>query len=937
MASGLKAGGWSPPRRIVSALVGAVLLIALFLRVCDLDGVPPGVQGDEMFNTLDASRLGSEHLPLYFPANYGREPLFIYLVALSTRLLGVSLWAVRLPAALGGLAVVLFTYLLARRLLGFRVGLLAAALTAVSFWPLMISRVGLRAVTLPVCQAVAMYALDRTVREHRFAWAAVAGLSFGLLPYTYIPGQLFLVVPLLWLPLAALIGRRRWESTRWMALVVTLALLVASPFWLFVTRNLDVAYARVGKLSYELDRLAAGDPEPVLRSARAVLGMFTWAGDPQWRYNVAGRPVFDRVTGGFFYLGLLVSLCRVRRPASLLWLLWLPVMLLPAAVTGSAPSFLRATGALVPTYILPAVGVDFVWGVVGRWRPACVAIPLLVGGGLLLVAADTWRDYFGEWAHNSRVCDVYGGDLAAAARYLRGYGESDTPAWISSAYAYDTGPVAFDILSDYPGPVRWFNGGHATVWPSPSHGRDVLLVFPGPCRGEPVADHALAPYLVYRGDAPPLRVYRVSQEALEETPWEISYPLHGRFDGGFELLGYDAPAWAERGGEIEFVLYWRAVSDHRYEQADPPWTFVCLEDDRGRCWSEDVQFIAYPMRDWTPGDVVAQRFRLAVPDGLPPQAMVFRLAQYDSAHEIVFVDPLRGGIPLRVGSLQVVGRVTEPPRWDADTPLFGELALLDFSLDPMQTYAGGEVTVSLDWQAVDRPGEDYIVRFELRDAWGAALSAEEGVWPGVYPPSVWSPGEVVRSLHEVAVPRDFQSDSFDLYLSVVDPASGLPLGGELSIGEVAVVSRCHDFALPAPQVPLEALFGDGVRLLGYDLYMDEPVGGGQVKLTLYWQALDGSIEEDYTVFVHLYDSGGGGILAQHDGPPGCGAAPTSTWLPGEVVADVHVLSLPSDLPGGSASLVVGMYRFATGERLPVVVDGLLQPDDRLVLTEIEVE
>ena len=61
--------------------------------------------------------------------------------------------------------------------------------------------------------------------------------------------------------------------------------------------------------------LQKGDAGPLLANIRDTLGMFTFRGDPVWRYNIAGRPVFDPLVGALFYLGLLVALWRVRRAA----------------------------------------------------------------------------------------------------------------------------------------------------------------------------------------------------------------------------------------------------------------------------------------------------------------------------------------------------------------------------------------------------------------------------------------------------------------------------------------------------------------------------------------------------------------------------------------------------------------------------------------------
>jgi len=67
-----------------------------------LGSLPPGLYRDEAYNGLDALAILDGHTPLYFEANNGREPLFIYLLALPLALLGITPLALRLTSAIVG-------------------------------------------------------------------------------------------------------------------------------------------------------------------------------------------------------------------------------------------------------------------------------------------------------------------------------------------------------------------------------------------------------------------------------------------------------------------------------------------------------------------------------------------------------------------------------------------------------------------------------------------------------------------------------------------------------------------------------------------------------------------------------------------------------------------------------------------------------------------
>jgi hypothetical protein len=75
-------------------------------------------------------------------------------------------------------------------------------------------------------------------------------------------------------------------------------------------------------------------------------------------------------------------------------------------------------------------------------------------------------------------------------------------------------------------------------------------------------------------------------------------------------------------------------------------------------------------------------------------------------------------------------------------------------------------------------------------------------------------------------------------------------------------------------------------------------------------------DADYTLTFQLLD-GNQQVRAQWDGTPLGGAAPTSTWAAGEVLPDTVTLDLPPDLGPGPHQLLIALYRFDTGERLPL--------------------
>ncbi len=121
----------------------------------------------------------------------------------------------------------------------------------------------------------------------------------------------------------------------------------------------------------------------------------------------------------------------------------------------------------------------------------------------------------------------------------------------------------------------------------------------------------------------------------------------------------------------------------------------------------------------------------------------------------------------------------------------------------------------------------------------------------------------------------------------------------------------------------ETSFGAGDLLIG----VDSPTAltrGQPFTVTLLWKALS-RWTSDYVVFVHLLDSNGQ-VIAQSDSQPVSGERPTTSWLAGEYITDLHTLTWHREDYMGAATLEVGLYNPETGERIKLT-DGT----DRVVL------
>ena len=93
----------------------------------------------------------------------------------------------------------------------------------------------------------------------------------------------------------------------------------------------------------------------------------------------------------------------------------------------------------------------------------------------------------------------------------------------------------------------------------------------------------------------------------------------------------------------------------------------------------------------------------------------------------------------------------------------------------------------------------------------------------------------------------------------------------------------------------------------------KPEEPASAQVTLTWEPLKPAGGGLHT-FIQAMD-GQGQLLADWDGVPHAGFAPSEGWVPGEPVTDRVALELPRGTPAGAVRILVGLYDPATGERL----------------------
>ena len=395
------------------------------------------------------------------------------------------------------------------------------------------------------------------------------------------------------------------------------------------------------------------------------------------------------------------------------------------------------------------------------------------------------------------------------------------------------------------------------------------------------------------------------------------------------------------GQQLGVQLVWQAVAPLRADYT----AFLHLVDGNGHLWGQ----VDLPLRDevgegtanWPVGAEETIRYLLDPWAGIPPGYYELVAGVYRSdTQERLSAEDGQGrpvGDAVTLTSVQVIPSPLQPRVEELAIPhplrreISDAILLLGYGLWPSSAPPGASLHLDLFWRVEVPPEEDYELAVEL-----GGRERKLALPNPFYPSSRWRAGEVLRGQFDIPVPADLANGEYPVRINLVR-SDGSPLLAEpISLGRISVQRRRRSFEVPPIPYRLDLRLGDRIKLLGYDLPEPRVRPGEPLRLILYWQAR-GPTEVSYKVFTHLLGPDGQ-VVAQRDSPPQGGKAPTTGWLPGEVIADEYQIPVPSKLPPGPFQIEVGMYDPATGERLPMYdAEGNRLPGDRALLMSLEGE
>ncbi len=914
----------SPLARTVrrdALVLGLLILLGAALRLHDLDAL--SIWYDEGW-TLFLTRLGPAEALRQIVRYADPHPPGYYLLLIPwMRLLGQHAWAARAFSVAAGVLTIPAVYQLGRRLYDRATGLLAAALVTLAPAHIAYSQEA-RMYALLGLWTVLLLELSHRYAHRRAAWrwphwaALVVVESLALYTHFF---ALFLLVGLQAWVIASLCLQARRAS--WRPLVAWLlgqlaAALTLAPWGPVMLQRLGghvtastytpplgtfVREVWSFLLAGQIDLLGPNRLYAIL--AMAALGSVAVAAAwTLWRDARRREMGYLCVVAACTLLG--VYLLMRLRPGfhpRYLFLLLLPLLVCVARqVVGlvRSPSWLaRAGGAALLLVWLAANAL----------------------GGQLAAATNPWRDDARGAAAYLREHLPAGSAVVAAYTgweleyYLEGSG-------LTTRY-YGLGDFEYEMVADLATLARGAPQVAYVRWRQSDTDHTGQIAYTLAREGRLLAERQFP-------------AYDISIYAVAPGPPSVrECPAEARF-GPLMLAGAEVADPTPADGVLTVALRWRLLE----ATPDDLKATLTLTDARGRVLAQQDRYVndarGLGTSHWQAPQAGATYHTLALPPGTAPLAYRLQVGVYHEGN-LGGLDVLdAAGAP--AGRSSTLCSVELAPSASAGEPRPVDRQALGLSEAPpaAQSASGLRLAAYRLERGAAASGERLGVLLEWRNASGGALpdlrpalrlvqdgvvltTAEDAPVYGAYPTSRWAPGEIVLEWRDLLIPAEAATGPAAIELL-------MPGEAPVALGSVEISAVARTFAPPQPQHSAQMPLGEAVALVGYDLSAAIVAPGGELGVTLYWQALAPS-EKDLTVFVHLLDEQGG-LVAQDDAPPAQGSRPTTGWLAGEYIRDEHALHWLDPQYTGMARIQVGLYDPATGERLlaPSGASSLVLPE-----------
>jgi 4-amino-4-deoxy-L-arabinose transferase-like glycosyltransferase len=424
-----------------------VLILASLLRVVNLDSAPVSLYWEEValgYDAYSVLKTGRDHhgalLPVVAFESFGdwKPSGYFYALVPFVATVGLNAWAVRLPSALAGIAMVYLVYLIALELgVKKKAATLAALMLVVMPWHIHFSRAGFEVNLATTLLGTGMWFLLKARRQS--AYFLLAALAMVASMYTY--HGLRLLAPMMTVFAGVLFWSTYIPKFRWIVGSVVISIILLLP--LITAFNSPVVQDRFNETSWfavseavaKTNLWRAEDGNTLL--SRVIHHRY-WYWTKEISSNALAHLNLDflfisgdgnqRHQTGYFALlypwmivpllwGIYSSMKKPDRSFALL-VGWMLLATIPPALTQTTPHSLRYLPAAPAFALLMGIGLSYglQWLKRRRWS---IFYRLGVGGLVILSLAIYLYDYHG--AYRKRAAGDWQDGYEELMLYLKPY------------------------------------------------------------------------------------------------------------------------------------------------------------------------------------------------------------------------------------------------------------------------------------------------------------------------------------------------------------------------------------------------------------------------------------------------------------------------------------------------------------------------------------
>lgn len=340
-------------------LNGFLLLasIGIILRFKGITQNPPGFYVDEASiaeNAYQIMSAGTDEwgipYPIYFKA-FGeyKNPLFIYSLALSFKIFGVSLATTRYTAALWGIATVIAVGFLSKTVMHSKLyGLIGALVIIFLPWHFYSSRIAFEAISLPFFFTVILIFIAKYEKKLQFIYLWAASVAAAAMFYSYTSARL--LSPILFAAIM-IIALKKTARKKLIILVCLYALLLLPA----ITWN----HQTNGSLFVRLEQIKGSGIREHINTYTHQLSPNLWfiSGDSNFRHT-AQKGLVPISYLPFLLVGIISIAKKWKSPLNTLILVSLITAPIPASLTHTDPNALRMIHIIPVLIVIIVIGIQ---------------------------------------------------------------------------------------------------------------------------------------------------------------------------------------------------------------------------------------------------------------------------------------------------------------------------------------------------------------------------------------------------------------------------------------------------------------------------------------------------------------------------------------------------------------------------------------------------